>query len=447
MTYTNSPLVSYINISPNKTVLRNMPIDRITPHVYVGQVTVQDMAAWLCNKSAQASANYGIGKDGRIGLFVEEKDRSWCSSSSANDNRAITIECASDKTDPYAINKDVYNSLIELMVDICRRNGKKKLLWLGSKDKTLNYTPAHDEMVLTVHRWFANKACPGDYVYNKLGTIAKKVSSMLAETNIYPEGAPVSKDDFIDKVSKIAMELYAETKIIPSVVVAQCCLETGYGLGSDSKSLVQRNNLLGMKSELLNSTWQEYSVWDGTSYIKKTPEYINGELVYKYDSFRVYKNYENCIRDYEMFLLNVKSNGAYKYRKVSGKTDPKEVITIISKGGYATDPSYITKVMKIIEENHLTKYDAEVLGTNPVPIGKIVYRVQLNAYTYMANAKKFITDVKKKSKLDCFYELGDDSLYHVYCGSFESKKNADERLTDVKELGYTNAFIVEVKLD
>lgn len=91
--------------------------------------------------SRQASCNYGIGYDGRISLCVEEKDRSWCSSSSANDHRAVTIECASDKTHPYAMTNAVYASLINLCVDICKRNGKKKLLWFGDKNKTLAYSP------------------------------------------------------------------------------------------------------------------------------------------------------------------------------------------------------------------------------------------------------------------------------------------------------------------
>ena len=122
-----------------------------------------------------------IGKDGKIALCVEEKNRSWCSSSNANDQRAVTIECASDKTHPYAMNDAVYQSLIRLCVDICKRNGKKKLLWLGDKNKTLNYSPKSDEMVLTVHRWFANKSCPGDWLYGRLGDLAAKVTAQLGE--------------------------------------------------------------------------------------------------------------------------------------------------------------------------------------------------------------------------------------------------------------------------
>ncbi|MCM1324782.1 MAG: N-acetylmuramoyl-L-alanine amidase [Acetobacter sp.] len=132
--------------------------------------------------SKQASCQYGIGSDGRVGMYCEEKNRSWCSSSNANDQRAITIECASDTTHPYAFKDVVYNKLIDLCVDICQRYGKTKLLWLGDKDKTLNYNPASNEMVLTVHRWFANKSCPGDWMYSRMGDLATKVTARLGGT-------------------------------------------------------------------------------------------------------------------------------------------------------------------------------------------------------------------------------------------------------------------------
>lgn len=186
MSFTNSPLVQYTKISPNKNVNRNNKIDRISIHIVVGQCSIEALGDHFANYSIQASSNYGIGYDGKIGMFVEEKDRSWCTSSSSNDNRAVTIECASDTQYPYAINDEVYESLIKLCVDICERNGKKKLLWLEDKDTTLNYKPADDEMVITVHRWFANKSCPGDYVYDRLGQIASKVTAELGgSTEIY----------------------------------------------------------------------------------------------------------------------------------------------------------------------------------------------------------------------------------------------------------------------
>ena len=179
----NSPLVVHTNISPNKSSPRNKAIDRITPHCVVGQCSVETLGNIFAPSSRQASSNYGIGVDGRVGMYCEEKDRSWCSSSSSNDNRAVTIECASDTKAPYAMNDKVYATLIDLCVDICKRNGKSKLLWFGDKDKTLAYEPAADEMIITVHRWFANKSCPGDWLYSRLGDLAAKVTAKLNPSN------------------------------------------------------------------------------------------------------------------------------------------------------------------------------------------------------------------------------------------------------------------------
>ena len=179
MAYTNSSMVSYTKLSPNHSGQRTHSIDRITPHCVVGQCSVETLGNIFLPTSRQASCNYGIGADGRVGMYVEEKNRSWCSSSNANDQRAVTIECASDTTELYAFKDVVYQTLIKLCTDICKRNGKTKLLWLGDKTKTLGYTPKSDEMVLTVHRWFANKSCPGNWMYARMGDLAEKVTAQL----------------------------------------------------------------------------------------------------------------------------------------------------------------------------------------------------------------------------------------------------------------------------
>ncbi len=175
----NSKLVTYTRLSPNHSGRRTHSIDRITPHCVVAQWTAVQIAACFASPARQASCNYGIGKDGGVALIVDEGNRSWCSSSNANDQRAVTIECASDSTHPYAMTNTVYNKLVDLCEDICRRNGKKKLLWLGSATAALNYTPKADEMVLTAHRWFAAKACPGDWLYSRYGKLAKEVTARL----------------------------------------------------------------------------------------------------------------------------------------------------------------------------------------------------------------------------------------------------------------------------
>ena len=177
----NSALATYTLISPNRNSPRNHTIDRVTVHCFVGQVTAARGCAVFQPTSKQASCNYVVGCDGSIGLCVEEKDRSWCSSSRANDNRAITIEVASDNVEPYRVTNLAYWALLDLLTDICKRNGKDTLLWFGDKEKTLNYTPKANEMVMTVHRWFANKSCPGTYLYNLHGQIAQEVTRRLNE--------------------------------------------------------------------------------------------------------------------------------------------------------------------------------------------------------------------------------------------------------------------------
>ncbi len=170
---TNSKLISYTKISPYKTVNRNHKIDTVTIHCTSGQSSVEGLGVTFQNNGA--SCNYAIGNDGRIALIVEEKDRSWCSSNGDNDNRAITIECASDDFPPYKVKDVVYKSLINLLVDICKRNDIKKLLWKA--DKSL--IGQVDKQNMTVHRWFANKTCPGDYLFNLHGKIAEEVNLRL----------------------------------------------------------------------------------------------------------------------------------------------------------------------------------------------------------------------------------------------------------------------------
>lgn len=171
----NSPLVNYTKISPNKTANRNHAIDTITIHCVVGQVSVETLGNIFQTK--KASSNYGIGLDGRVGMYVEEKDRSWCSSNAANDHRAITIECASDMKEPYAIRSVVYNKLIDLVTDICKRNGIKKLVWSTDKNTRVNHLNGCN---MTCHRDYAAKSCPGTYIYEREGQIAAEVNKRLS---------------------------------------------------------------------------------------------------------------------------------------------------------------------------------------------------------------------------------------------------------------------------
>ena len=184
-----SSLAKVVVESPNRSSPRMSKIDTITIHCMAGNLSVESCGALFAKSSRKASSNYGIGSDGRIACYVGEEDRSWCSSNRANDNRAITIEVANDggaDTDWHVSDK-AYKSLISLLVDICRRNNIAKLVWSNSKSDRVNHKNGCN---MTVHRDFANKSCPGDYLYSLHSKIADEVNSLLG---VVEEAKPANK--------------------------------------------------------------------------------------------------------------------------------------------------------------------------------------------------------------------------------------------------------------
>ena len=230
-TMSNSKLVKYTRLSPNKNSPRNHKIDTITPHVAVGQYTAKkilDMSHFVTyDEDDGSSCNYAIGKDGSIGLGVDEKDRSWCSSSASNDNRAVTIEIASATKDPYEITNQAYDALIELCVDICKRNGIRELKWRADK----NLIGEVDKQNITVHRWFANKECPGDYVYNRLGHIADEVNAKLGKkTNYKQYDKGITKTEGVCNVELKVLKKGAKGDNVKSLQIL--LIGHGYSCGS-----------------------------------------------------------------------------------------------------------------------------------------------------------------------------------------------------------------------
>ena len=260
MGYTNSSLVSYTKLSPNHSGHRTHSIDRITPHCVVGQLSCESICGCFASPSRQASCNYGIGKDGRISLCVEEKNRSWCSSSNANDQRAVTIECASDTKHPYTMNDTVYKTLIKLCIDICKRNGKTTLIWFGDKPKTLHYSPKSDEMILTVHRSFANKSCPGDWLYARLGDVAAKVTAELSGTSTSTGTATATG---LYRVRKIWADAKSQRGAFKSLENAKKCAASnpGYSVFDANGNVVSGSNTSTTKTvdelakEVIKGLW------------------------------------------------------------------------------------------------------------------------------------------------------------------------------------------------
>lgn len=223
--YSNSKLATVKALSPNHSGRRVYPITRISIHCTACQVTARRLGEVFANPNKEASSNYGVGYDGSIGMYVEEKNRSWCTSSYDNDNRAITIEVASENTRPYTVTKAAYVGLIKLLVDICKRNGKTKLVWFGDRAKSLAYKPKSNELVMTVHKWFANKDCPGSYLYSLHPQIAKEVNRELAKkTTTKKETKPAANTKYYeytvvkgDTLSKIAKNNYTTVAKIKSI--------------------------------------------------------------------------------------------------------------------------------------------------------------------------------------------------------------------------------------
>lgn len=174
----NSSLINLTMISPNRNAPRNHEIDTLTIHMTEGQVTAKTLGEIFMKSSRQASCNYGIGCDANIVMCCPESDRSFCSGSRSNDNRAITIEVASDNFAPYAVTDVVYKKLIDLCVDIVRRNPgfKGSLRWRGDK----NLIGQTNLQNMTVHKWFQNTNCPGDFLMNHMVQIAEEVNRRLS---------------------------------------------------------------------------------------------------------------------------------------------------------------------------------------------------------------------------------------------------------------------------
>lgn len=180
----NSNLITYSKISPNKNSPRNHAIDTLTIHCAAMDVNALTLATLFLDPKRGASANYVIGKNGGIILCVDEGDRSWCSSNPENDHRAITIEVASDSVEPYGVSCLAWESLIDLAFDVCQRNSITKLVWLGDDPENVNYERKPGEALMTLHKWFSKKACPGPFLISRMPEIARLVNERLSKDKI-----------------------------------------------------------------------------------------------------------------------------------------------------------------------------------------------------------------------------------------------------------------------
>lgn len=370
----NSSLISYTQISPNRNSPREQPISKITIHHMAGNTTLQSFGAMVAKESRAMSANYAIDSRGGIGLFCPESDRSWCSDSRWNDHRAVTIEVANDGGDPdWHVSDAAIASLIELCVDICKRNGMTKLEYTGDKNGSL-----------TTHRMFTNTVCPGPYLLSKIPYIAQQVNARLKN------GETDAQQYFIDVMVTKCQDRCIAAGILPSLCIAQACVESAYGT---SELAVNANNLFGIKAG---------SGWTGKTYTKQTQEWDGTKYITVSAAFRAYNTMVACVEDYLTKLTTMD-----RYANLVGCTDIQEACRLIREDGWATSPTYTETLMARVDKHDLTQYDT--VQEPPVDTG--YQKISLDEIEVpVMVAMEFFAAAKK-------HGLDNNVAYHAECAT------------------------------
>lgn len=294
----NSPLVTYTKLSSDKST-RKSKIDSVIIHCIVGQWTAKEGCDYFASTERECSANYVVGKDGSIGLSVEEKYRAWCSggtdkngnpirvngiSGADFDHRAIAIEVASDTKHPYAVTDAAYKALINLLVDICQRNDIKALLWKGDK----KYVGKIDMQNMGAHRWFANKACPGGYLYSRMGQIASEVNKRLGSinTSAEPEKPATGDSGVLYRVQTGAFSKKANADAMLAQVKAKgfdtYMVKVGKLYKIQVGAFAQKSNAISMASKLKAAGFSTYITTEEGQAVaaeKKTVDEIAREVI------------------------------------------------------------------------------------------------------------------------------------------------------------------------
>ena len=184
-----------------------------------------------------------------------------------------------------------------------------------------------------------------------------------------------TEQEYLDQIIEPVRRCCKRYGYLPSVLIAQSCLENGYGIPSywdnpQIQALIAVENGVGIKRELLNKSWVDIglSVWQGGYIRKDTPEQYGQQIVTVKDDFRVYDCMERSFADYLCFMTwgsNYGPGGEPKYgQKVLSIKDPETLIKKVSSLGYATGQTYPTSVMRIVNKHNLTQYD-DLTGVEP----------------------------------------------------------------------------------
>lgn len=432
----NSSLVTYKKITSHKTSPRTHAIDTITIHCIVGQWTAKKGCDYFASTDRECSANYVVGKDGSIGLSVDEADRSWCSSNKVNDHRAITIEVASDTTHPYAVTDAAYNALIKLVADICQRNGIKKLVWSTNKNDRVNHLNGCN---MTVHRDFANKSCPGEYLYSRHGEIAAKVNAILnAAGEKEQESTPVTSDTdttatiwnyFKGKglnnfaVAGIMGNLYAESGFKPTNLQNTYEKKLGYTDATYTAAVDNGSytNFVKDSAGYGLAQWTYWSrkqaLWEYAQSVGKSIGDLTMQLDFMWKEMQGYKSMMTTLKS-ATSVLEASNAVLTQYEKPADQGEAVQK----KRAGYG--------------QTYYDKYAQKATASTPTDN---LYRVQCGAYSKLENANKQLAAVQAKGFDALIKKVG--NLYKVQTGAYSVKANAEAQLTRVKAAGFTDAYI------
>lgn len=434
----NSTLVNYTCLSPHHSGKRTHAIDTITIHCMAGNLTVESCGALFQRK--EASSNYAIGSDGRIALYVDEDNRSWCTSSRANDQRAVTIEVANTVAkDPWPVSEKAYASLIKLVADICQRNNIKRLIWKA--DKSL--IGQVDKQNMTAHRWFAAKACPGDYLYERHGEIAEKVNAILGAVEQTPEvTTPSAPVESVDNPSTIwnffkgkGLNDYAVAGIMANIYA-----ESGF----------KPTNLQNSYEKKLGYTDDSYTaaVDSGayTNFIKDSAGYGLAQWTYwsrKEALLNYARSVGKSIGDLGMqldFMWKEMQNYKSLMTTLNGATSVAEASNaVMTQYERPADQSEAAQAKRAgYGKTYYDKYaNAPVTPQKPATDG--LYRVQVGAYSKLENARRQLAVIQGKGFEALVKKIG--NLYKVQTGAYSVKANAEAQLDRIKAAGFKDAYI------
>ena len=358
----NSPLVEYTQYSPAYTKMTNKKISVITPHIAAGVVTVEGLGATAQTRGG--AGNYGIGKDGRIGLYVDESNRAWTSGSSTNDNKAVTIEVSNSKAGgDWPVSDKVLGRLVDLCEDICRRNNIPYLNFTGDTDGNM-----------TMHSWFQNTGCPGRYLGSKFPWIANEVNRRLG-SNFHSPDKP-NKYDLGDAVKLKDGAKYFNGNDTPSWLKGKTLyIREVYGKYYDISIYQDSGGITGRVHEKYLTSLNEPKEPEKPVETEKQTSKLEVGSVIQLTEDAVYttgQNIPSWVRKMTLYLRgwlndNVASFSIYQTGGITGYVERKYIVQ-----------------ENVPEEN------------------KQLYRIQLGSFSNRSNAEAMLEKVKKAGFTDAF---------------------------------------------